>query len=105
MGRKRGKKKNGRKKNGTATEGGTVPEEQKNTEDMLDSSPQPKVPYISYETSYSLSLFLEGTLSYFSLKIFMSILKSGSNIVPDPAAQMYTDPSRSVSDVLKKFGR
>ncbi len=68
MGRKRGKKKSGRKKNGTATEGGTVPEEQKNTEDMLDSSPQPKVPYISYET-----------------------LKSGSNIVPDPAAKMYTD--------------
>jgi hypothetical protein len=43
MGRKRGKKKNGRKKNGTATEGGTFPEEQKNTENMLDSSPQPKV--------------------------------------------------------------
>ncbi len=51
MGRKRGKKKNGRKKNGTATEGGTVPEEQKNTGDIVDSSPQPKVPYISYETS------------------------------------------------------
>ncbi len=100
MGRKRGKKKNGRKKNGTATEGGTVPGEQKNTEDMLDSSPQPKVPSISYETSYRLSLLLEGTLPYFPLKICMAILKSGSNIVPDPAAQMYTDPSGSGSTTM-----
>jgi hypothetical protein len=73
MGRKRGKKKNGRKKNGTATEEGTVPEEQKNTEDIVDSSPQPKVPYISYETSSRLNLFLEGSFAtsvvIFPLKI------------------------------------
>ena len=97
MGRKRGKKKNGRKKNGTATEGGTVPEEQKNTEDMLDSSPQPKVPYISYETSYRLSLFLEGTLPFYSVADpdpgSGAFLTPGSRIrnrfFPDPGSQTF----------------
>jgi hypothetical protein len=98
MGRKRGKKKNGRKKNGT------VPEEQKNTEDMLDSSPQPKVPYISYETSSRLILFLEGSFAtsvvFFPLKIIWQLYNPGSNTVPDPAAQMYTDPSGSGSATM-----